>query len=152
MDITLTTIKEADLLSCAELYSTTFKQKPWCEEWLLDDVILRLSNFLAAPSVISMQAKDGDHLIGFLIGETEQWNGSKYFYLKEICVAHDTQRKGVGKILIEILEKQLQELGITKLYLITQREGIPANFYSALGFSEHNALSVIGKTIEASSL
>lgn len=148
MDITLNTIEEADLLSCAELYAATFKQSPWNEEWALDDVILRLGNFLAAPSSITIQAKDGNHLIGFLMGETEQWNGSKYFYLKEICVAPDTQRKGVGKMLMEILEKQLNELDIATLYLITQREGIPASFYSSLGFSEHDALSVIGKSIK----
>ncbi len=148
MDITLETVEEHDLQSCAELYVATFKQPPWNETWVLDEAILRLGNFLAAPSSIAIQAKDGDHLIGFIMGETEQWNGSKYFYLKEICVAPDAQRKGVGKLLMEILEKQLAELGIAKLYLITQREGIPANFYASLGFSEHDALSVIGKSIE----
>jgi ribosomal protein S18 acetylase RimI-like enzyme len=148
MEIALTTIQEDDLLSCAELYAASFKQPPWNEDWVLDEVLLRLGNFISAPSSIAIQAKDGDHLIGFIMGETEQWNGSKYFYLKEICVAPETQRKGVGKMMMDILEKQLAELGIAKLYLITQREGIPANFYASLGFSEHNALSVIGKSVE----
>ena len=32
-----------------------------------------------------------ENISGFLFGEIQQWNGDKYYYLKEICVSQTIQ-------------------------------------------------------------
>ena len=87
-------------------------------------------------------------LCGFLFGKIQQWNGAVYYDLEEMCVKHSTQRQGVGKSLMGKLEEMLLEKGISRIYLITQRDSAPSNFYTALGFSDNQSLVVMGKGIE----
>jgi N-acetylglutamate synthase-like GNAT family acetyltransferase len=71
--------------------------------------------------------------------------------LKEICALDALQRKGIGKSLIGKLEEILKENGVSRIYLFTQRDSVPSDFYSALGFTENQNIMVMGKQVEKSS-
>lgn len=148
MGLEIIEINIDDLHVCSQLYIDTFRASPWNEDWNKHDAFERLSDFLSCPNTISVKAILDGQVIGFLIGEVQQWNGFKFFYLKEICVANSAQRKGIGKILIKNLEKSLQKRGVSRMYLITQRESIPSKFYSSLGFTENHKLLLMGKSLE----
>lgn len=147
MEIGFTGMTEDDLVACAELFSATFKESPWNEEWATDDAFERLACFLACPSSIAIKAVSNECIQGFLIGEVQQWNEGKEYYLKEMCVRGTVQRQGIGKGMMRELGKILKANGVSSIYLITHRNGIPSSFYSSLGFSENQDVMVMGKSM-----
>ncbi|MFD2113905.1 GNAT family N-acetyltransferase, partial [Thiorhodococcus fuscus] len=106
MNAKIENLNQDDLVECAELYADAFKEPPWEETWSTEDAFERLNNFLACPNTIALKRVENNRILGFLIGETQQWNDSRLFYLKEICVNGKNQRKGVGKSLIRNLTQQ----------------------------------------------
>lgn len=150
MTVSYIQLDEDDLINCAELYVSIFKQAPWNEEWSHDDAFERLGDFLACPKSIGIKAVYEKKIVGFLLGEVQRWNGANYFYLKEICVANKLQRQGIGKLLMAKLNQKLSEIKVERIYLITQRSSIPSEFYSSIGFSSNESVVVMGKPIKKS--
>ncbi len=148
MEIEIQNIDEDDLVECSELFVSTFKESPWNEEWSTEDAFERLRDFLACPNSFALKAIQNNQISGFLIGEIQKWNGAYFYFLKEICVSGKIQRKGVGSTLIENLTIRLKVRGISRIYLITQRDSIPSSFYSSLGYSENTRIMVMGKSVE----
>lgn len=151
MDLIFSDIDEDDLVACSELYVDTFHEPPWNEEWSTEDVFKRLSDFLACLNTVAIKVVYKGNISGFLVGEIQQWNGDKFYYLKEICVSQTIQRNGIGRSLMGELEKILKKHGVAKTYLITQRDSIPSKFYSSLGFSVNTSVLVMGKSVEKNS-
>ena len=147
MEFKLSSIDEDDLVSCSELYVATFRESPWNEEWSTEDAFESLSDFLACPKSLSIKAMRNGNICGFLFGKIQHWNGAIYYDLDEICVSNTIQRQGVGKSLMGKLEEMLIEKGVSRVYLVTQRDSAPSSFYTALGFSENQSLMVMGKKI-----
>ena len=147
MEFKLSSIDEDDLVGCSELYVATFRESPWNEEWSTEDAFERLGDFLACPKPLAIKAMRNGNICGFLFGKIQQWNGAVYYDLEEICVSNTIQRQGVGKILMGKLEEMLIEKGVSRVYLITQRDSAPSSFYTALGFSENQSVMVMGKKI-----
>ncbi len=145
-------LDEDDIVECSHLFVNTFKHEPWNEDWDIDDAFNRLSNFLSPSYSIGLKAvNENNEIIGFLVGEIEQWRGSQNFYLKEMCVSKENQRSGLGKELMIALQNELVKQGISKIYLITQRESFPEMFYNSMGFKTNGSLIIMGKSIEATS-
>ena len=147
MEVIISCLDQSNLDECSHLYVKTFKQAPWNENWSMGDAFERLSDFLASPNTVALKAIQNGCILGFLIGEIQRWNGARFYYLKEICVGGETQRKGIGKSLIKNLESALQKEEVTRIYLITQRDSIPANFYGSLEFNENKNIMVMGKAV-----
>lgn len=141
-------LENDDLVECSRLYVSIFKEPPWTEEWSIEDAFERLNDFLACPNTVSLKAVDGGEIIGFLTGEIQKWNGARFYYLKEICVSGKDQRKGVGSTLIGSLTMILKSQGVSRIYLITQRDSIPSSFYSSLGYTENSSIMVMGMSVE----
>lgn len=147
MEIEFSSIDEDDLPSCAELFVASFREAPWNEQWSIADASERLSGFLSHPNAIAIKASYNGFLCGLLFGEIQQWNGARSFYLKEMCVGSSLKRKGIGTRLMHHLEGMLVESGISRIYLLTQRQGAPADFYSSLGFRMNESVVVMGKPL-----
>lgn len=77
-------------------------------------------------------ALDNDTIIGFALFEPWQ---DKAYYLAEMAVARDYQKKGIGKKLVfSIFEK---DLDANKIVLVTAKNNVQAqNFYKAIGFEQ----------------
>jgi ribosomal protein S18 acetylase RimI-like enzyme len=117
MKITISDIDEDDLLSCSEIFVSTFRESPWNEEWSVEDAFERLSDSLSSPKSIAIKAVFDGYICGFLFGEIQQWCGAGTYYLKELCVSKALQRRGVGKALVAKLEAMLTEREISYLML-----------------------------------
>ena len=145
MEFKFSSINEDDLVGCSELYVSTFRESPWYEDWNIEDAFERLSDFHANPKSVSIKAMRDGVICGFIFGKTQQWNGAMYYDLEEMCVSSYFRRQGVGTSLFGKLEDALTEIGVSRIYLVTQRESVPSSFYSALGFSENQSLMIMGK-------
>jgi len=148
MKVKIDDLDQDDLVECAELYVSVFKKAPWNEAWSTEDAFERLSDFLACQNTIALKGVQNNRILGFLIGETQKWNDGYFYYLKEICVSGEDQRKGVGSSLIRYLNMILKSRKVSKIYLITQRNSIPSSFYTSLGYSENYRIMVMGRSVE----
>ena len=148
MEIIFSDIDHDDIVECSELFTSIFKKPPWNENWDIENAFERLNDIFNSPKTIAIKAKSENRIIGFLMGEIQQWEKNKVFYLKEMCVTTSVQRQGVGKAMIVKLENKLIGKKVGEIYLITHRESIPSEFYSSLAFKENPNIMVMGKTIE----
>jgi len=146
-DLTFSDLDEDDLLECAGLLAESFKQPPWNEAWKIEDAFERLLDFIVSPKAVAIKVVHQDKIIGFLMGNVEIGCDNNYFYLKEICVCRDQQRNKVGSSLMKYLEHKLQEMNISRLYLMTQRDSIPERFYTSLGYMINHDMILMRKDL-----
>jgi len=151
MELIFSNIDKDDLVDCSELYIATFSEFPWNEEWKMDDALERLSDFFTSPKSIAIKAVKNGYICGFLFGKIQQYNGATCCDLEEICVSSTIQRNGIGKGLVNKLEKILIEKKVSKIYLVTQRNSVPSSFYASLSFNEIPKFVVMEKNIVQSS-
>ena len=146
MTINARPIEEADLTPCAEVFVTVFGNPPWNEAWDIGDVKTRLEEMYRTPGSYGVIASEDNEVLGFAMGCAEQWRrGKKHFYLKEMCVLPDRQRRGIGTEIVETLCRNLTEMGIEAIYLLTARDSPAQAFYEKLGFHVNAKMIMLGK-------
>ena len=131
-DIFLFTQKHLD--ECASLFIEVFNNQPWNESWTFETAQSLLSQILNTPGFIGLILRKQGKILGFVIGCCEQRDKSKNFYLKEICVSSNEQRRGIGSELIRHLMNQLKETGVNSVYLLTMKDEYIKEFYLKNGF------------------
>lgn len=99
------------------------------------------------PSAYGLVAEEDGKLLGFTLGHVEHLNGEQHFYLKEMAVAPERQRNGIGMALMETLCRNLQEMGITIVYLLTLRNSPTETFYRKCGFYPSSQTIVMGRRL-----
>lgn len=142
--------EESDLESCARLFVETFAQAPWCEEWDPGVVRARLRQIVQTPHFFGAVIDDGG-VRGFALGFSEPWHEGSHFYLKEMCVAHALQRKGLGTRLMEFLSSELRAGGTGRMYLLTARGEASEVFYAKCGFYTSPKMILMARRFEKSS-
>ena len=141
-------INSGNLSLCVELFRDVFNQPPWNENWTPEAVLQRLEECLRTPGFYGLLAQQDDRPVGLALGYCEQWDGHRHFYLKEMCVAPNQQRSGVGTRLMEALEEQLKACGVEKLYLYTARESGAQHFYEKQGFYTSPRMIMMAKWLK----
>lgn len=125
--------EEADLEPCVNLYLSTFAQPPWNEEWKPEVVRARLNQIVKTPHFMGVVIGDTS-IHGFAMGFSEPWHEGTHFYLKEMCVDHTQQRKGLGTKILGYLSSELRERDSRRIYLLTARGDMSEAFYAKAGF------------------
>jgi ribosomal protein S18 acetylase RimI-like enzyme len=115
-------VEHCNLTQCVALFSNVFNNPPWNENWEAQTVAQRLTDCYHTPGFYGIVATINGEAVGFALGYIEQWDRSKRFYLKEMCVDSEQQRLGIGTALMSALEKNLKDRNVEKLYLHTARD------------------------------
>ena len=123
-----------NLTDCETVFINVFNSPPWDESWERQAVAQRLEDCYQTPGFYGLIVKNGTETVGFAVGYMEQWDKSKHFYLKEMCVVSEQQRRGIGAALMNALEENLKSEGVETLYLHTARDTFAQSFYGKQGF------------------
>lgn len=107
---------------------------PWNDNWTKEKAIDLLTCYFHTPKFVGWIAKEGKATIGSGIGNIEPYYSGDIFYLKEMVVSVQSQKAGVGKLLIANMKKDLEMMGITTIMLFTSKE--IGDFYQKSGFIE----------------
>jgi len=92
--------------------------------------------YLANPAVLHWVARSGDSVVGFLYGihlPLRSGPGHEVL-LYEIGVRQNVRRKGIGRALIDHLERWMQANGVGVVWVSADNE-VAREFYSACGFT-----------------
>ncbi len=133
-----------DLSECSDLFVKVFNRPPWDENWTVSTALARLTEIVGTPGFEGLKAISDGRIIGFALGYAESFDGGGDFYLKEMCVLPDVQRKGIGTAILEELKAHLLRIGARKLYLLTERGGRAENFYEKNGFYTSETMIMVG--------
>ena len=80
----------------------------------------------------------GDGVEAFAVGYIEQDDEREIFCLKTLCVRLDTQGKGLGSRLMQLLKDKLGKMGVNFIYLRTHKETLAETFYKKIGYRVSN--------------
>jgi len=136
-----------DLEVCAALFVSTFSQAPWSESWDVLVVKRRLQQIIDTPYSYGVVLEE-DSIVAFAMGFSEPWHEGSHYYLKEMCVAHDRQREGIGTDLLEYLSKNVRDLGASRIYLLTAAGDMSESFYKKNGFYTSPKMIMMARRFE----
>ena len=142
-------VEPANLVECVGLFVSVFNNLPWDENWDAEAVEQRLDDCYRTPGFYGLIAKMNEETIGFALGFVERWDKSRLFHLKEICVATEKQRHGVGTALLSVLEQQLKSQGVEMLYLHTARDTSAQTFYAKNDFHVSSKMIMMSKRLDS---
>ena len=86
----------SDLAACASLYASTYNAPPYNERWELSAAERRLGEIQRTPGSFGLVTVEDGSVIGFVLGYSQQWEDRRHFYVKDMLVRPDRQRRGVG--------------------------------------------------------
>ncbi len=140
-------LEEADLPECAALFVQVFGAPPWNERWSAKAVARRFDDCWRTPGFFGLLATSEEGIAGFALGQLEQWDTRRHFHLREMCVALEMQRRGVGSQLMQALEDHLREAGVGRIVLHTARESDAQAFYDRCGFHTSAKMVMMSKRL-----
>ena len=79
------------------------------------------------------------------MGYIKEYDDLKSYFLEEIVVFKDFQDKGLGSLLINELERQLLDLDISMIELMSVNDTKHLHFYEKFSFEKSNNLLVMSK-------
>jgi ribosomal-protein-alanine N-acetyltransferase len=102
----------------------------------------QIAYFLEASNAVSLVAKVGGEITGFIIGLIEHWCGSRIGHIYTVDVALNYRRMGVGLRLLEEIEKIFMEKGVETCFLEVRTDNIAARrLYQKQGYTELGKLN-----------
>ncbi|UOQ83442.1 GNAT family N-acetyltransferase [Gracilibacillus salinarum] len=142
-------LSNQNMEECTLLYKAVFNAEPWNDGWEYKDAKERLTDIFSNRKFLGIGIYDDDQkLIGFLLGHIERWLTSNHFYLNEMCVKTELQSNGIGSRLLSEFEITCKEHNISRIYLLTAREGQAEAFYNKNGFYKSPKMMMMAKRLE----
>jgi ribosomal protein S18 acetylase RimI-like enzyme len=121
-----------------ETLKLTFNSK---EEWLEATFKEEEQDFKAQKTPIwLLQAFDQESkiVIGVATVEPDQNNATTTLYIRQMAVHPSHQKKGIGKGIIDVIEKRFSAQGFKDIVLLAREVNQPAiDFYTKTGFESH---------------
>ncbi|MFQ6064747.1 MAG: GNAT family N-acetyltransferase [Candidatus Bathyarchaeia archaeon] len=101
----------------------------------------QLAFLLENPKGISLTARIGDEIAGFIVGLIHDYRSVRTGHVYTIDVAAKYRRKGVGLKLLKELEQRFIENGVEICYLEARRDNVAAlELYRKHGYTELDVL------------
>ena len=139
MKMNALTIKEINISMLEEikvLFGSVFSSPPWNEEWKDDQLNEYLNDLIDVRGSLLYGLFEDESMIGISIGKIKHWCGGTEYFIEELCIRNDYQRRGLGRDFFTLIKKKLNERGITQLFLMTDRDKPAYEFYKKIGFKE----------------
>ncbi|MED3942502.1 GNAT family N-acetyltransferase [Priestia megaterium] len=135
-------LRDKELEEAAIIYTNVFSGSPWNEPWSIHTAYARLYDISKTPGHIGIgySHSENNKLVGFVVGNEEQWANYKTFYVNEICVLSKTQQTGIGTSLLSFLNELLIQKEVKEIHVSTERgQGKPERFFKKNGFATHES-------------
>jgi aminoglycoside 6'-N-acetyltransferase I len=141
MNTAFSVVTPADVESFAELYTAVFNAPPWQDGWSVPVAAERLQALAAVPRLEALGAFQTGKAVGLVLGSGERWVKGWVLHLREMFVAPELQRSGIGRALLAEFERSL--LGrYVGVYLQTGSNVPAKEFYAQCGYANTDLVSM----------
>jgi ribosomal protein S18 acetylase RimI-like enzyme len=130
MDLFFRNIVFEDKDEIVDLFMETYKKEPWKENWIketAEEKINDLINNSTSENYCIINKKD-NRIIGVMFGRKNYFVDRKELYIDEFFIDYNFQRKGIGKYLLENVEKEIKNKNYSSIILLT-KENFPSEFF-----------------------
>ena len=94
----------------------------------------RIRQVLTMQDSFSLIMTEEDEVIGFVMGYFKQYDDIVGYTLEEIIIAKDRQGKGLGRILLEEVEKRAKDKGASCVELQAVADDMHERYYGKAGY------------------
>lgn len=115
--------------------------------WTYEKAYKRIRQVFLTPDSFCLIQNNGIEQTGFLMGYIKEYDDLKSYMLEEIVIFKEFQNKGLGKMFIKELEKQLPGKNVSLIELMSVNDKKHDNFYSKLDFENSSNLKIMSKFI-----
>ena len=119
------------------LFAEIFTNEPWNDDWSdenqLHNYILDLTG---NRNSLAIGLFEDEEFIGMALGSIKHWYTGTEYYIDEFCIKSQKQGKGIGTKFLAMVEKFVEEKGISHIFLQTERTVPAFEFYKKNGFTE----------------
>lgn len=119
------------------LFASVFTQPPWNDDWS-DQAQLTayIHDLTGQDNSLTFGLYEGEDLVGLSMGHIKHWYTGTEYCIDELCIRTGLQGRGLGRVFVEEIENACRELGLTHLFLLTDRDVPAYGFYKKMGFYE----------------
>lgn len=125
-------IEKDDYDKVAILLIRAFKNPPWNEEWNYDRAYQRIKQLDDGNYTSCYAYLLENKIVGVVCGKIVTYVEDIDFMIEDFYIDPDYQRMGIGKKMMELVEKEMPE--IDNFTLITGKDFYSVEFYKKNGF------------------
>ena len=132
-------MKLEDITACADILCSVYNNELWQCRWTPEVAADYLTDYFNMEKFVGyVLEEDGEVLGGLFAHEKIWWNNTEVF-VEEMFVKPEQQGNGYGSMLLQQVEKYIQEKGLAGMTLLTNKYAPAPKFYEKNGFgvSEH---------------
>ena len=116
------------------IFREEYCKSPYNEKWTKESASNKIKEYFNKSFILV--AEESKEVIGFIIFNEFVWDDGPRVLINEIVVTEKFQRQGIGKRLIEEVEKYSKTNGKKGISLLAHKEAKSINFYKKQGFKE----------------
>ena len=121
-----------DLKEISNLMNEEFSKPPFNEKSNLKDILKSIRFFHKIGTIkIAIENKE---IVGVIVFKQEQYWEGPSILIEDLAIRKNFQRKGIGKLLINDLEKDAKKKKISAIYFLTRKKSSAIKFYKKLGY------------------
>ena len=127
-------IEQQHLPGLAQAMLAAYAKAPWNENWTEERAQRRIRAILSNYQSAGMAAVMDGRVIGGVLGYVDPYAEEDFFFVSELFVMPEYQKKGYGKGLLLSLEEELAAAGVHVTQLISIDDNL--GFYHASGMGK----------------
>ena len=123
---------EQDVKGLAQAMMAAYAQPPWNESWEEARAVRRVRAILSNYESMGMAAVENGCIIGGALGYVDPYAEEDFFFVSELFVMPEYQKKGYAGQLLERMVQDAKDQGRKGLVLTCKEEKI--HYYAKFGF------------------
>lgn len=123
-----------DFRKIANLMNEEFSKSPFNEKSNLKDILKSIRFFYKIGNI--NLAVENKKIVGVIVFKQEQYWEGPAILIEDLAISKDFQKKGIGKSLMNNLEKYAKRKKINSIYFLTHKKSSAIAFYKKLGYKQ----------------
>lgn len=127
-------MKQDDIMACAEILCEVYNNELWQCRWSQGVAIEYLTDYFNMQKFVGYVLEEEGRVVGGIFAHEKVWWNNSEVFVEEMFVKPELQRKGYGTILLEQVEKYVNEKRLAGITLSTNKYAPAPKFYKKNGF------------------
>ncbi len=126
-----------DKTAITGLFSDVFTHEPWNDDWRdTKQLNAYITDLIGQSNSLALGYMDGSRLVGLSMGHIKHWYSGTEYFIDELCIDRSLQGQGFGSGFLWSMEAFLPTIGVSQIFLLTNRSMPAYRFYLGRGFLE----------------